>query len=291
MSHESALSESPSGMPTRLITAEPLDCCIAGLLVRIEGLPAPLRARLARLMGRLTAPPASAPTEPALHLRVARRGRGDWTVRVDDGEPEAFHTLFRLLTYLEWCAVTGALNATSDLAAVHGATLTRGDTTVLLLARSGHGKTTLTLGLMERGWEPLSDDVTLIDAATLRARAFPRCFHIDKSALARLRERSDLEWPGTLALYVRPNGWAEEERQPTAIVLVERDPRQPTALSPVTQAEAAGAILGATVHNQLSGPELARVAVRLASQAWGCYRLNNGVLAEALDLIEAASAE
>ncbi len=291
MSRETSLSESPHDAPTRLKAVEPLNCWIAGSLVRIEGLPPPLRGRLERLMGRLTASPASAPTEPALHLRVTRRGRGDWIAQSGDGEPEAFHTLFQLLTHLEWCAVTGALNATSGLAAVHGATLTLGEATVLLLARSGHGKTTLTLGLMERGWEPMSDDITLIDVATLRALAFPRCFHIDSTTRIRLRERSDLEWPGTLALYVRPKHWAEEERQPTVIILVERDPSQPATLLPVTQAEAAGAILGATVHNQLSGSELARVAVRLASQARGCYRLNNGVLAEALDLIEAASAQ
>jgi hypothetical protein len=193
--------------------------------------------------------------------------------------------------HLEWRAVSGALGASVGLAAVHAAALTRGEATVLLIAQSGHGKTTLTLGLMERGWGPFADDVTLIDATTLRARVFPRCFHIDKSALARLRERSDLEWPGTLALYARPTHWATQERQPTAIFLVERDARQPTTLTPVTQAEAAGAILGATIRNQVSGSALAQIAVRLAAQARRCARLNNGVLAEALDLIEAASAE
>jgi hypothetical protein len=293
LSHVSDTSASPDGMPTRQVAAEPLNCCIAGVLVRVEGLPSPVRGRLSRLMGRLTAPPLSAPTEPALHLRAARHGRGDWTVRVGDGEPEAFHTLFRLLTYLEWCAVTSALSATTGLAAIHGATLSCGDATVLLLAQSGHGKTTLTLGLMERGWEPMSDDITLIDTATLRAHAFPRCFHIDSATRIRLRERSDLEWPGTLALYVRPKHWAEEERRPTTIVQVERDflGTSASALAPVTRAEAAGAILGGTVHNQLSGSELAHVAVGLASQAHGCYRLNNGVLTEALNLIGAASAE
>jgi hypothetical protein len=278
-------------MPTSPIVAEPLDCWIAGSPVRVEGLPVPLRARLARLLGRLTVPPASASTQRALHLRVTRRRRGDWTAQAGDDEPEAFNTIAQLIIYLEWRTVSGALDATADLAAVHGATLTRGEATVLLLAQSGHGKTTLALGLMARGWEPYADDVTLIDASTLRARVFPRCFHVDAALRVRSLDRADLEWPGTLALYVRPHRWAEEERQPTAIILVERDPRQPTALLPVTQAEAAGAILGATVHNQLAGAELARVAVRLASAARGCYRLNNGVLAEALDLIEAASAE
>jgi hypothetical protein len=224
-------------------------------------------------------------------VRVTRRGRGDWLAQAGDDEPEAFPSIFRLLTHVEWRAVSGALRATTDVAPIHGATLTRGEATVLLLAPSGHGKTTLTLGLMARGWQPMSDDVSLIDATTLRAHVFPRCFHIDSATRIRLLERSDLDWPGTLALYVRPTRWAKEEHRPTAIVLLDRDPRQQTVLTPVTQAEAAGAILGATLRNQLSGSELARVAVRLAAQVRRRYRLNNGVLEEALDLIEAASAE
>jgi hypothetical protein len=196
------------------------------------------------------------------------------------------------LPTIERRAVTMALDATKDTAIVHAAALSRGPSTVLLLAPSGSGKTTLTLGLIGRGWAPFGDDLSLISTASLRVRPFPRCFHVAPASMQALRSTPELEWSRVLSTYARPEHWAESEHQPTTILLIERDPERPTALSPVeTQAEAAGAILDATVHNQVAGSELARVAVRLAAQARRCDRLNNGVLEEALDLIEAASAE
>ena len=70
-------------------------------------------------------------------------------VIVRDGQDAAsYGDTILLLTQLEWHTVTTALEATEAYLPVHGAALTRDGATVLLLAESGGGKTTLTLGLI-----------------------------------------------------------------------------------------------------------------------------------------------
>jgi hypothetical protein len=207
----------------------------------------------------------------------------------DEGHMEGGGRIDHLLAALEWRAVGAALGATADSAVVHGAVLTQADHTVLLLGRSGTGKTTLTLGLMGRGWEPFTDDVALVDRTSLKVRSFPRCFHVDAATRAALPLLPELEWSTTLRGYCRPRRWAQQARQPSTIVLVGRNPHRATELSPVTRAEAAGAILDATIKNALTGSMLADLAVQLACQAEWCCALNNTSLSAALDLIESTA--
>lgn len=234
---------------------------------------------------------AEATAEPLIRLQAVRRGRGDWTMRVagkasdTSGDLDGGGRISYLLASLEWRAVGDALAATTQCAVVHAAALSHGANTILLLGRSGAGKTTLTLGLMGRGWEPFSDDISLIDAATLDVYTFPRCFHVEGGTLAALPKRPELEQSASLPTYWRPLHWALDAKRPTMIVLVERDPERSTRLLPATQAEGAGAILDATLRNQLSGVEMARLSARLASQA-RVWTLNNMSLYEALDAIE-----
>jgi hypothetical protein len=162
--------------------------------------------------------------------------------------------------------------------------------TVFLLGISGTGKTTLTLGLMGRGWEQFSDDVALVDVQSLDVRAFPRCFHVSAATLAVLPARPPLERAGGLAGYLRPLKWADGAGQPSTIVVVTRDLQRPSTMQLLSQAEAAGALLEATIRNQLPGSDRARVAVRLASAARSCRALNNVSLTTSLDLIEEAVA-
>jgi hypothetical protein len=169
--------------------------------------------------------------------------------------------------------------------------LKRDSKTVLLLAESGSGKTTLTLGLMGRGWRAFTDDMTLVSTESLCIRPYQRCFHITKSSLVLLTSTPALEWPGRFGGFGRPVEWAAGARGATAIFLVERAVGQPSTLAPLTRAEAAGAILHASVRNQVALSTVAGVAARLASDAQVCSRLTNGELAEALDLIEQAGVD
>ena len=75
----------------------------------------------------------------------------------------------------------------------------------------------------------------------------------------------------------------------TGIVRVGRDPEQPSSLTPLLRAEAAGALLQGAIRNPLNGSQLAELSARVAASARFCGRLTNSDLAQALDLIEAAA--
>jgi hypothetical protein len=228
--------------------------------------------------------------KPDLRLRIKRNGPANWAVFVDESEVSAgCGAIACVLPKIEWHAVSRAIAASAEVAIFRAATLTRDGSTVMLVTPTGSEKTTLTLGLMARGWRPLTDSFTVIDPTTLRARPFPRCFQVDPTTLQLLPAQPEVEWSRILKTYTRPQRWADEERQPKSIVIIERDLEQPAKGSPVMQAEAAGALLTRGVPNQLSDSRRAEVAVRLAAQARQCRRVTNGPITDTLDLIEAAA--
>lgn len=277
----------PVAAPTgRTADDKAIHCTIAGTTVRIEGLPAVPRRRIANLLQAFATPEPVA--DPKLRLRVKRQKGGNWSLTVNDEETPAACGLFAcLLPHIEVQAVRQAVAATSG-AVFHGGALTRGVSTVLLLGPSGAGKTTLTLGLMGRGWAAYTDDAALMDVASLEMHAFPRCFHVMPWSLDVLPAAPELEWIEGMNGFARPRAWAKNTRQPTTIIVVERDTARPSALSPITQGEAAGTLLGESMPTTLPKSRLAVTAVRLAAQARQCLQLNNNDLAAALDLIEGA---
>jgi hypothetical protein len=283
---DTTLVTQPSA-PARPAGIKEINCYIAGATVRIEGLPAAVCRRLARVLAPFVTPALE--DAPTVRLQVRRRGRANWTLYVDDAEtPAACGAFACLLPHVELQAISSAL-ATSDVGAVfHGGALMLGDSTVLLVAPSGSGKTTLTLGLMGRGWEPYTDDAAVIDVSSLTLRTFPRCFHASPGVLALLPIAPQLEWIEGMAGYVRPREWAQVTKPPTTIVLVERDCTRPSTLVPVNRAEAAAALLNGAMRSAIPSASLAAVAARLAAQARQCVRLNNNELPTALDLIEGA---
>jgi hypothetical protein len=227
--------------------------------------------------------------KPAVRLRIKRNGPANWAIFVGESQVSAgCGAIACVLPTLERHAVTKAVEASAEVAVFRAATLTRGESTVMLVAPAGAGKTTLTLGLMARGWRPLTDDLTVIDPTTLRAPISPllSCLPHDGAAAP---HPARAEWSRILTSYARPQRWADEERQPGAIVIVQRDLEQPSTRSPVTRAEAAGALLMNGTLNQLSGSRQAEVAVRLAAQVRQCCRITNGPIGDTLDLIEAAA--
>ena len=58
---------------------------------------------------------------------------------------------------------------------IHGACLVRGDDLILLVARTGTGKTTLSLGLLAHGYRLLTDDIILMNLQTGAFLPLPRC--------------------------------------------------------------------------------------------------------------------
>ncbi len=265
-----------------------LDLTIAGTPVRIDGLDDALLARLHDLLRPFAT--RSAHAVPAEHICIVPRAEAPgWSVALSGQEVMSTADADRLLTYLDWLAVAQALEATVQCAVFHCAALVRDGTAVLLLAKSGAGKTTLTLGLMQRGWEPLTDDIVLVDRATLSVSAFPRSFHLDDATKALLTDPSLIEWPAHLAGYARPSRWAEGAYRPHTIVVVERCVTCPSSRSPILQAEAAGALVASAIRNPLPKSEVVRIAAELVAGARSFVRLRNGHLDGALNLVEGAA--
>lgn len=279
--------------------AEPLSLTIEICAVRVcvTGLDAALRKRLVDVLRPFVSETEPVPCETlGARVRVWRvPEEGGWRLAPDDYTTQFFDDPHRLIAQLEWLVMVHAHELSSGRALFHGAALARGETVVLLTGDSGAGKTTLTLGLMQRGWLPLTDDVVVVDRETLRISAFPRCFHLDRHTASRVVDRSLLEWLGSTAAggneeYARPLRWATQSPSPACLVSVERPADGPSQSSPITFAEAASRLLASTLTNQLSNRERVAVVARMAATARRCVRLTNGDLDGALDLIEAAAA-
>lgn len=259
--------------------------------VIVTGLPSSaVRARLADLLAPFVvdAPALAGSTAPTVRIGVRPwPGGPGWVVTNSGSRDHRRETDPQgLLSHLEWLVASQSIAASSACVAFHGAALARGDETVLLLANSGAGKTTLTLGLMERGWSPLTDDIVLVNNDTLTIRAFPRCFHVDQSTEALLSDHTLFAQRGRLPGYVSPAQWPAGEHAPTRIFAVQRCETCPSSRSAIMQAEAAGILLAQAIENQLTASQIARVVAGVAGKARGCYRLRNGHLEGALNLID-----
>ncbi|HEV2237155.1 MAG TPA: hypothetical protein VGR57_10885 [Ktedonobacterales bacterium] len=266
-------------------------CQIAGVRVAVGGLPAGLRARLRDLLAPFATPAAlRVPSEGAITITLRPDAAAGWVVVTPDGGARQFGDPDHLLRHLEWLVASQAIAASATRAAFHAAALTRDDETLLLLAKSGAGKTTLTLGLMARGWAPLADDIALLDAETLAITAFPRCFHIAGATAALLPVPGMVAPHGKLAGYARPLAWPAGAHVPTRIITVQRCETCPSTREVATLAEGAGALLSQALDTRLAPSRVAEVAARVAAGTRGCYRLRNGRLEGALNLIESALA-
>jgi hypothetical protein len=81
----------------------------------------------------------------------------------------------RLVDVFEPEIVNHAIRESSLYLWIHGACLVRGDDVILLVAQTGTGKTTLSLGLLAHGYRLLTDDIILMDMQTGQFLPLPRC--------------------------------------------------------------------------------------------------------------------
>ena len=206
---------------------------------------------------------------------------GTWQVRVA-GEPvHEGDNLTAAMGLLEWRVVTAALVRRSDLFHLHGASLCLPTerTGLVLVGGSGRGKTTLTMGLMLRGFVPFADDVTLMEPGTLELRAFRRAFHIDEhtwSLLEPLGGPSGDPSDGPDG-YFSPPQWAEQPAPVRWVLLPEYRPNQTPELIPLTPTELAAALVGQTISLGGSSRMALSTAARITAQAKG-YRFLCGDL-------------
>ncbi|HEX4595639.1 MAG TPA: hypothetical protein VH157_15245 [Bryobacteraceae bacterium] len=174
--------------------------------------------------------------------------------------------------------------------AIHAATIPIGNSTALLVASSGTGKTTLSLALARRGLPAAGDDVALVEPDTLDVIPIPRCFHVDDRGAA-LLEADGLRLPPAWARFrfIVPNDFGAPAAPPsrTGRLIFMRGPRAGHAsIAPVSQAEMTARLLSETGKGPLSDPETIAVISRLAASA-SCFALTPGPLGETADAVAA----
>lgn len=267
----------------------PTVASIAGSIVRFAGGSPDIHRRLDALLDPfLLQARDAAPVDIAIVLEPAP-AQGGWRVYINDAFVTMAYDSNYLLPYLEWLAISRAVERATESVAFHAASLAWQGRAVILVAASGAGKTTLTSGLAGRGWEPLADDLTVVDLERRMARPFPRCFHADAFTRAVIGDAIHAITPDpSLPDYIRPARWAANASEPAWVVMVRRDAETPSSIQSITRAQAAGALFTSAIRNSLPRSRVARLSADLASTISGCWEINNSDLTSTLDLLETA---
>jgi hypothetical protein len=172
--------------------------------------------------------------------------------------------------------------------AVHGATVCAGNFAAMLVGHSGAGKSTLSLALARRGFSVATDDVTLVDPATLNLLPIPRCFHLVAHSVA-LLESDGLRFPRAWKRFsfVVPSDLSAQTSQACRVrllILITGPRAQHVYLAPISQAEMAARLLSETGQGPLADPETVGLLSRLAGSA-SSYMLTPGPLASTADAV------
>lgn len=153
---------------------------------------------------------------------------------------------FALLEWgMNWCIYSHS----HQFLMIHGAVLERGGHAILLPAPSGSGKSTLCAGMMCRGWRLLSDELILIDPATLEIHPLSRPVSLKNQSIELIRRfapEAVLTRPipdtnkGTVA-HLRPSLASVAAMKPCArigcVVFPRYRPDSPTRLAPLARSE------------------------------------------------------
>lgn len=83
-----------------------------------------------------------------------------------------------VLPYLEWGINRRVLETRGEFLQFHAATLACAGRGFVFPGHSGFGKSTLSAGLLSRGWNYLTDELTLVDADALAVHPFPKALCI-----------------------------------------------------------------------------------------------------------------
>jgi hypothetical protein len=206
-------------------------------------------------------------TEPPIgaRLTVALLREPDGTATVIDGAGRSTRWEARNepVVALFDAIVSGLISALSSegLLAIHSGVVAQRGRAILVAGRSGRGKTTLVLGLLRRGLDLLSDELTLIGPDQRTVLAYPRGLHVRPESLGLFPELGFLrqiephelgggsEWSVAPAALQRAFGTrVAETARVGVVVLLDGDPVPDASprLEPVAGAIAAMELLRGT---------------------------------------------
>jgi hypothetical protein len=211
-----------------------------------------------------------------------------WVLARDGREVAVRDSLGAALAGLECEVCWGVVAHRSDLILTHGALLLTARGGLLISGPSGAGKSTLTMALVARGYKAGTDDANLLTAENGWLCPVPRCFHLDRQSRTLLREAGmRLPEDGAVREFLTPTdyGATAVPAMPVRwIFLLSRGDSPQPAVAPLSQAEAAVAMLQQTNWGDRSASEMLAAMIRMAGKA-KCYRLTSGRLAETADSV------
>ncbi len=141
--------------------------------------------KLTRYLTELYAPMQSTQPGPADHVLTLSSsgpaGATTWSVHLDATRVIASPAPSVAFSYLLWEANRRAIDATSDLVAVHASAAVSGDVAIVLPGPMGAGKSTLVASLVRAGLGYLTDEVVGFDASTGLIRPYPKYISVGEA--------------------------------------------------------------------------------------------------------------
>ena len=104
--------------------------------------------------------------------------RGPYTIGSEAVHGFEVQHRHEVLPHLEWFINWQVIRQRREYLQLHAATLEIGGQALVLPGNPGCGKSTLTAGLLARGWSYLCDEFALINPTTLELQPFPRALCI-----------------------------------------------------------------------------------------------------------------
>jgi HprK-related kinase A len=197
---------------------------------------------------------------------------------------------------LEWAINSAALEHLGPRTVLfHAGSVAYAGRGMLLPAASGGGKTTLVAGLVRAGFRYLSDEVAILDPATLRLAPFAKSLSVKAPAravlaplypeLAAAAPRRRLAGAPVWDLRPPEDAWPAESVPVRYVVLPRYAAGAQTALEPISRSTALVRLLGQSFNLPSHGAHgVARTVEMLRGAA--CYALTVGDLQGAVDRLE-----
>ncbi len=254
------------------------DALHAGLKLRTGPVVTQIQSTLPEVVAGIALHYANHPVEAHngfadFHVRIAKpKGLRHWfqpqVLFFFDNEPP-FHPLpanqaFPMLEWgLNWCVS----NLCHQYISIHAAVLERNGKALVLPAPPGSGKSTLCAGLLHHGWRLLSDELALINPATLAITPLPRPVSLKNASIDVIKEFAPtavMNPPvhdtikGTVA-HMRPPAsaliHAGEKALPGWLVLPQYTPEADAILAPLSKARALMALIENSFNFNLHGEQ------------------------------------
>ncbi len=241
------------------------------------------------------------------HTATAVAGQQTYTKRADDNP---FYTLsadgkvvFRgsnpvaAIAFLEWFVINAVVQKNLTYMVFHAAALSFSNTGVIFPASSGSGKTTVSLALIPRGFQYLSDEVAIIDTEDLTLRPLPRGLAIQENAFHLLQSLN--KPPSSIGFY--PQASASHFRYFNPSAFIHRTSEKPvsvkhviflekptlstkTHLEKIPKAMAVSQLLSCSFANRPLSEDNIAHCIKL-SQRTECYALTGDNLQERVDAV------